>query len=59
MQGHCPAKWEKKIVLPLEENNLNQTLMVKEHQNTSEKKSRFYTKKEQNDSAFHTIEKLL
>lgn len=33
--------------------------MVKEHQNTSEKRSRFYTKKEQNDSAFHTIEKLL
>lgn len=34
--------------------------MVKEHQNTSENKSGFYTqKKEQNDSAFHTIEKLL
>lgn len=22
MQGHCPAKWEKKIFLPLEENIL-------------------------------------
>lgn len=27
-----------------------------EHQNTSENKSRLYRKKEQNDSAFHTVE---